>query len=307
GWKRSRTVASLSGEYSAWGDYNAQVTGEGIYRLVAREKRTMRMTKAELEWHPAWRSFGAEALNHPPLRGWMDAARLDARRWFIDVVQLADKWVGGVAGEFTEADEALLWQLAQVASVALENQRLYQQEQEARQMAEQATRAKDEFLAVVSHELRSPLNAILGWNRLLRSGRGDDPQIARVTETVESSGKAQLRLIEDLLDTAPIISGKMRLETRPVELVEVIASALDAVRPAADSKGIIIIPDFSLEAGQMSYQITGDPDRLQQVVWNLVSNAIKFTPDGGRVWVGLRRGGSGVRIIVRDTGQGISP
>jgi signal transduction histidine kinase len=213
----------------------------------------------------------------------------------------------GKADEFTEADEALLWQLAQVASVALDKQRLYEQEQEARQMAEQATRAKDEFLAMVSHELRSPLNVILGWNRLLRSRRGDDPQIAQVTETVESSGNAQLRLIEDLLDTARIISGKMRLETQPVELVAVVTSALDAVRPAADSKGIAIVADFSHEAGQASYQITGDPDRLQQVVWNLVSNAIKFTPEGGRVWVKLRRGGVGVQIIVRDTGQGISP
>src|SRR4029078_5859698 len=132
-------------------------------------------------------------------------------------------------------------------------------------LAEQATRAKDEFLAVVSHELRSPLNAILGWNRLLRSQRGDDPQIARVTETVESSGKAQLRLIEDLLDTARIISGKMRLDTQPVELGAVIASPLDTVRPAAESKGIVIVPNFPTEAGQASYQITGDPDRLRQI------------------------------------------
>jgi PAS domain S-box-containing protein len=306
-WKRSRTTPSLSGEYAAWDDYDAQVTGEGIYNLVAREKRTMRMTQAELESHPTWRGFGVEAGKHPPLRGWMAAPLLGGDGECIGVVQLSDKWIGGAADEFNESDEALLWQLAQVASVALENQQLYEQEQEARQMAEQATRAKDEFLAVVSHELRSPLNAILGWNRLLRSRRGDDPQIARVTETVESSGQAQLRLIEDLLDTARIISGKMRLEPQRVELVGVIASALDAVRPAADSKGIIIVPDFGLESGQMPYQITGDPDRLQQVVWNLVSNAIKFTPDGGRVWVGLRRGGPGVQIIVRDTGQGISP
>ncbi|HKQ92903.1 MAG TPA: PAS domain S-box protein [Blastocatellia bacterium] len=306
-WKRSRTTPSLSGEYAAWDDYDAQVTGERIYNLVAREKRTMRMTQAELESHPTWRGLGVEAGKHPLLRGWMAAPLLGGDGECIGVVQLSDKWIGGAAGEFHESDEALMWQLAQVASVALENQQLYEHEQEARQMAEQATRAKDEFLAVVSHELRSPLNAILGWNRLLRSRRGDDPQIARVTETVESSGQAQLRLIEDLLDTARIISGKMRLETQPVELVGVIASALDAVRPAADSKGIVIVQDFSLETGQTSCQITGDPDRLQQVVWNLVSNAIKFTPDGGRVWVGLRRGGPGVQIIVRDTGQGISP
>ncbi len=306
-WKWSRSAPSLSGEYAAWDNYEAQVTGNDFYTLVARERRTMRMTQAELESHPALRGFSDEAGKHPPLRGWMAAPLLGGDSECIGVVQLSDKWIGGAAGEFTEADEALLWQLAQVASVALENQQLYEQEQEARKMAEQATRAKDEFLAVVSHELRSPLNAILGWNRLLRSRRGDDPQIARVTETVESSGQAQLRLIEDLLDTARIISGKMKLETQSVELVGVIASALDAVRPAADSKGIIIVPDFGLESGQMSYQITGDRDRLQQVVWNLVSNAIKFTPDGGRVWVGLKRRGPGVQIIVRDTGQGISP
>jgi PAS domain S-box-containing protein len=306
-WKRSRTVASLSPEYAAWSDYDAPLTGNGIYSLVVRKKHTMRMTQAELESHPAWRGFGAEAANHPPLRGWMAAPLLGGGGECIGVVQLSDKWMDGKAGEFTEADEALLWQLAQVASVALEKQRLYDQEQEARQVAEQATRAKDEFLAVISHELRSPLNAILGWNRLLRSQRGDDQQIARVTETIESSGKAQLRLIEDLLDTARIISGKMTLEPQPVELVAVIASALDTVRPAAASKGIVIVANFPPEAGKTSYQITGDPDRLQQIVWNLVSNAIKFTPEGGRVWVELRRGAHGVQIIVRDTGQGISP
>jgi PAS domain S-box-containing protein len=181
--------------------------------------------------------------------------------------------------------------------------RLLAEEQEARDVAEQATRAKDEFLAVVSHELRSPLNAILGWNNMLRSHSGDDPYIARVIETVQRNGKAQLQLIEDLLDTARIITGKMKLEVQPVAPVTVIAAALDTVRTAADSKGIVIATDFDPEAGQL----TGDHARLQQVVWNLVSNAIKFTPEGGRVWVELRRSGSDVKIVVRDTGQGIEP
>jgi PAS domain S-box-containing protein len=181
--------------------------------------------------------------------------------------------------------------------------RLLTEEQEAREVAEQATRAKDEFLAIVSHELRSPLNAILGWNRLLRSQRGDDPEITKVADTVERSGKAQLQLIEDLLDTARIITGKMKLEFQPVEPVAIISAALDTVRPAAESKGVLITTNLDPKAGQ----ITGDPDRLQQVVWNLVSNAIKFTSRGGRVRVELRRGGVGVQIVVDDTGQGINP
>ncbi len=181
--------------------------------------------------------------------------------------------------------------------------RLLAEEQAARELAEQATRAKDEFLAVVSHELRSPLNAILGWNSMLGSKRGDDPYIARVIETIERNGKAQLQLIEDLLDTARIISGNMKLEFQPVDPVAVIGAALDTVRTAASSKGIVITTDIDPKAGQF----TGDHARLQQVVWNLVSNAVKFTPEGGRVWVELRRGGAGVQIIVRDTGQGIEP
>jgi PAS domain S-box-containing protein len=184
-----------------------------------------------------------------------------------------------------------------------ERERLLAEEQAAREIAEQATRAKDEFLGVVSHELRSPLNAILGWSNLLRMKRGDDPQIAKAAETIERSGKAQLQLIEDLLDTTRIITGKMKLEFTPVELGDVISSALDTVRPAANNKGITITMSLDPQAGQIS----GDPDRLRQVVWNLLSNAIKFTPEDGRVWVELRRGDAGMQIVVRDTGQGIAP
>ncbi|HKX29765.1 MAG TPA: ATP-binding protein, partial [Blastocatellia bacterium] len=180
--------------------------------------------------------------------------------------------------------------------------RLLTREQAARQEAEEATRAKDEFLAVVSHELRSPLNSILGWNRLLRSKYGDQADILQASAAIERAGRAQLQLIEDLLDTARIISGKLRLEVGPVDLARVVALAVDTVRPMAESKGVALVPMLITEVGQ----ITGDPDRLQQVVWNLISNAVKFTPAGGRVEIELQRGPADVRIVVRDTGEGIS-
>jgi CheY-like chemotaxis protein/anti-sigma regulatory factor (Ser/Thr protein kinase) len=125
----------------------------------------------------------------------------------------------------------------------------------------------------------------------------------KVTETIDRNGKAQPQLIEDLLDTSRIINGKMKLELLPVEPVAIISESLDTVRPSADSKGVVVLTDLDPEAGQL----TGDPDRLQQVVWNLLSNAIKFTPGGGRVRIELRRGGAGVQIVVSDTGRGISP
>src|SRR5581483_4122590 len=184
-----------------------------------------------------------------------------------------------------------------------EREELLAREQEARAAAEAANRSKDEFLTVVSHELRSPLNAILGYTHLLRTGQPDLQQIRRCTEIVERSAKTQLQIIEDLLDTARIISGKLRLEIRPVNLVSVIEQALDVVRPAADSKGLELAAALDPEAGQ----ITGDPERLQQVVWNMLSNAVKYTPPGGRVEVRLARVDPHIQITVSDTGRGIKP
>ncbi len=178
---------------------------------------------------------------------------------------------------------------------------LLEQEQAARAEAQAANQAKDEFLTVVSHELRSPLNAMLGWTRILRKQKADDPLVQRATAIVERSARQQLQLIEDLLDTARVISGKLKIETRPIELVSVIFNALDVVRPAAEAKRIDLISRLNPSAGQ----ITGDPDRLQQVVWNLLSNAIKFTPEGGRVEIRLERADPHVQIRVSDTGKGI--
>jgi len=175
-------------------------------------------------------------------------------------------------------------------------------ERAARAEAEAANRMKDEFLATLSHELRTPLTAMLGWARLLRSGELDADTAARAIQTIESNARLQAQLIEDLLDVSRIILGKLPLGVRPVELAMVIEAALDAVRPAAKAKSILLLRTLDPATGLVS----GDPDRLQQVVWNLLSNAVKFTPPKGQVEIRLERVERFARITVTDTGKGIS-
>ncbi|MFE1744078.1 response regulator [Coleofasciculus sp. H7-2] len=183
-----------------------------------------------------------------------------------------------------------------------ERNQLLASEQEARAAAESANRMKDEFLATLSHELRSPLNAMLGWIQLLNTRKFDEATTARAMETIERSARAQAQLVEDLLDVSRVIQGKLRLNVRPVELASVIAAALDTARPAADAKAIQLQSVLDPAAGP----VAGDSDRLQQVIWNLLSNAIKFTPKEGRVQVRLERVNSHIEITVIDTGVGIS-
>jgi PAS domain S-box-containing protein len=176
-------------------------------------------------------------------------------------------------------------------------------EQAARVEAEAANRLKDEFLVVLSHELRTPLNAILGWTRLLRDGRLDAGRGAKALETIERNTNVQVQLIEDLLDLSRILTGKLHLDLRPVDVVQTVEAAIDVVRPAAAAKGIRIASQLEPASGP----VAGDPDRLQQVVWNLLSNAVKFTPPGGRIDVRLEQVGDRVEISVADTGRGIRP
>jgi signal transduction histidine kinase/CheY-like chemotaxis protein len=168
--------------------------------------------------------------------------------------------------------------------------------------AEAANRTKDEFLATMSHELRTPMTAILGWSQLLRSQTLGAADFERALEIVERNAQAQKKLIDDLLDISRIITGKLRLDVRPVDLAAVVTATVDALRPTAEAKAIRLQPLLDPQAGPVS----GDPDRLQQVVWNLLSNAIKFTPKGGRVQVRLERINSHVEIVVSDSGRGIS-
>jgi signal transduction histidine kinase/ActR/RegA family two-component response regulator len=187
-------------------------------------------------------------------------------------------------------------------SAEAQRELLLQREQDARAAAEAANRAKDEFLAVLSHELRTPLNAVYGWARMLRSGELHGDRVNRALEAIERNANAQVQLIDDLLDVSRVVSGKMRLDVRAVDLVLVVESALDAVRPAADAKAIRLQSALDPKAGP----VAGDPDRLRQVVWNLLMNAVKFTPPGGQVHVRLERVDAHVRIVVSDTGEGIA-
>jgi signal transduction histidine kinase/ActR/RegA family two-component response regulator len=192
-------------------------------------------------------------------------------------------------------DLALAEDLAGRAAVAVEHARLYL-------VAQNANRMKDEFLATVSHELRTPLTAILGWAHMLRQGILNEATRERAMEVIERNAHAQNQLVEDLLEVSRIITGKLRVEMRHVELVPVVEAAREAVQPAAEAKGILVEPAYEVETAS----VLGDPDRLQQVVWNLLSNAVKFTPHGGRVSLTVSRAGTSVEVAVSDNGEGIA-
>jgi signal transduction histidine kinase/DNA-binding response OmpR family regulator len=295
---------------------------EGLLGTLLKERRPLRLSEDDALLDAALlpardsaaRSFlGTPIFSSAQVYGWL---------------YLTDKLD---ADEFSEADERLAVTLATQVSVAYENARLYTEaqrhaaelqqevqerkqaeeerarllirEQAARAEAEQANRTKDEFLATLSHELRTPLTAILGWSHLLRTDRLDPDNKVRALETIERNARAQSQLIDDLLDVSRIITGKLRLELHPVELVPIIEAAIDSMRPAAEAKQI----RFEVTLDRKASKVNGDANRLQQVVWNLFSNAVKFTPDGGSVTVQLERTAEQARVTVSDTGQGIDP
>ncbi|BDA75242.1 two-component hybrid sensor and regulator [Rivularia sp. IAM M-261] len=296
-WSQSITSVYLSDKYATWRQYDEPTNGSGIYALVCQMNRPIRMTQAELESHQSWRGFGDEASKHPPMRGWLAAPLIGRDGGNIGLIQLSDKY----EGEFTLEDEAILMQLAQIASIAIENVRLYTASQQARADAEAANRIKDEFLAVLSHELRTPLNPILGWSKLLQSKKLDEAKTALALTTIERNAKLQAELIEDLLDVSRILQGKLSLNTTQVNLISIIEAAIETVRLAAEAKSIKIETNFNIEAATIS----GDSSRLQQVVWNLLSNAVKFSQVGGDIKVQLERVDDQAQITVSDNGKGI--
>jgi PAS domain S-box-containing protein len=174
-------------------------------------------------------------------------------------------------------------------------------EAEAREAAEQASRLKDEFLAAISHELRTPLNAILGWTRMLRQGTLTDEAVPKAVETIERNARIQAQLIEDLLDVSSMVSGRLSMHVSPVNLRDIVLAAIDVVKDSAGSKEI----ELSAELADEAVMTRGDAARLQQAVWNLLANAIKFTQRHGRIEVVLRATGNSATIVVRDNGVGV--
>ena len=210
------------------------------------------------------------------------------------------------------ADKIFRWFLTRVVPIHDSNGKIVrwfgtntdvEELRQSRLQAEQANRLKDEFLATLSHELRTPLNAILGWSKMLQTNNLGEDGAKKAVATIERNARSQNQLIEDLLDVSRIITGKLRLDIRAVDLPNVITAAIDAVRPAAEAKNIHLQILLDPRAGPIS----GDPDRLQQIIWNLLSNAVKFTPKNGRIQIRLERINSHIEIVVSDTGKGIEP
>jgi signal transduction histidine kinase/CheY-like chemotaxis protein len=184
----------------------------------------------------------------------------------------------------------------------VEREAAYEREHAARTQAEEATRLKDEFLANVSHELRTPMNAIIGWTHLLRSGRLDDSQRQRALESIDRGARSQAKLIEDLLDVSRIVSGKLSLTLQPVDLGAVVEAAMESQRPAAQAKGL----QLEKAPTPTQFVVMGDAGRLQQVFLNILSNAVKFTPPGGRIDVRLATKNGSAEVAIADTGEGIA-
>ncbi|HEV7300092.1 MAG TPA: PAS domain S-box protein [Tepidisphaeraceae bacterium] len=277
----------------------------GIGTCMDAAARNRTVMTSDIATDPAW-----AGIKHLPLALGLRAC------WSMPIRSSRGMVIGTFAIYLREAREPaqrereLVESLSRAASLAIERRNaeaeregLLERERSARAEAERASRMKDEFLATLSHELRTPLNAIMGWSTILRMPNVSDDDLQQGIETIERNARSQAQIIEDLLDMSRIISGKVRLDVQRVDLPAILQAGVETVTPTADAKGVRLQTVIDPIVGPVS----GDPNRLQQVMWNLLTNAIKFTPRGGRVQVLLERVNSHLEISVVDTGEGISP
>ena len=203
---------------------------------------------------------------------------------------------------YEQADVVVAEELARMAAIAVQKSRLFEAEHRAREEAERASRAKDEFLAILSHELRTPMTTVIGWADFLKMTHGNDPALAKAVDALRNSARVQAKLVDDLLDVSRIVTGKLTIRPIETELVGIVRAAVDSIRITAEEKDIAIHVDLPEE----SVTLTGDPDRLHQIVLNLLSNAVKFT-NRGAITVSVRKGSRHAEVSVADTGEGIAP
>ena len=285
------TTVSASEKYAAWHD-------SGFADLVRHGNRSLRLSAAEVQARAVRGAHGGDTAP-PPMRGWLAAPLADRNGDNLGLIELADKY----DGEFTAQDEAVLHQLAQIASVAIQNAQLYEQAQSARAQAEAANAAKDEFLAILAHELRNPLGVILsGVSVLDRSGL-QAPEAVRVRELIRHHTRHLARLLDDLLDLARISQGKIHLRSEVIDLRAVIDIVVQAYRDRFEARS----QTLSVTMPDTAVHVYGDPARLQQIAGNLLDNASKYTPRGGAVWLAMEPVNGEVLLSVRDNGLGIPP
>ncbi|WP_088259909.1 ATP-binding protein [Fimbriiglobus ruber] len=290
-WGQAINTVSLSEKYAAWRGYDERPDGSGVYSLVCRTNRPVRMTQAELEGHPAYMGFGPHARRHPPMRGWLAAPLVGRDGRNLGLIQLSDRH----EGEFTAEDENILVQLAQMASVAIENARLVQDLLDA-------DRRKDEFLATLAHELRNPLAPIRTGLQLLRLSGGDVVTGDKARTMMERQLGQMVRLVDDLMDVSRINQGKIELRQERIDLAAVLSSAVETSRPLVEQMGHhleVVLPTQPVV-------VEADLTRLAQVFSNLLTNAAKYTERGGRITLTAERHGGDVVVAVKDTGIGIA-
>ena len=290
-WAKVIQSVSLSDKYAAWRTYDERPSGAGIYSEVCRTNHPMRLTAAELVAHPLFRAFGGAAGRHPPLRGWLCVPLIGRDGRNLGALHLADKF----AGDFTADDEAMALQLATIAAAAMENCAAYQEVRDA-------DRRKDEFLAVLAHELRNPLAPILAAAGVLRMAETHDPRVQRVSDVLERQGKQLTRLIDDLLDASRIGRGKITLVKETVDLAVVVERVMDAVRPAIDDRQLELTVSLPPEPLTLDVDIA----RMTQILSNLLLNAVKYTEPRGCIWVTAAADHTDVVVSVRDTGIGMT-
>lgn len=290
-WSHAMCVTSLSEKYAAWRHSLRTPREAEVASLLSPVNKPIRLTEREMESDPAWQIAGNGRHTPLPLRGLLAAPLTGRDGRSLGMIQMSDR----CEGDFSEEDEMFLVQLAQMCSIAIENA-IFAEEREA-------NRIKDEFLSTVSHELRTPLQAMLGWSKILIASDNLDAKTSHGLKTIQRNVRAQAKLIEDLLDVSRISSGKLQVQMQPMKLGSVVQAALDTIRPLAEEKEVELLACMETERDEL----LGDSSRLQQVVWNLLTNAVKFTPKAGRIEVSLSRTDSTLHLEVKDSGQGISP